>query len=93
MRPVFRDKRRRRACGFAAGVGLHIGQDDIPPQPPANYRRRPRAGLSTHSIEQAKSADALNGILDYFAVGPCLQPTQSQAAQQSGWNSFPAWRI
>lgn len=27
-------------------------------------------GLSTHSIEQAKSADALNGILDYFAVGP-----------------------
>ena len=53
------------------GAGLHIGQDDIPPAAARKIIGGGRVlGLSTHSIEQAKSADALNGILDYFAVGP-----------------------
>ncbi len=52
-------------------AGLHIGQDDIPP---ADARRiigeEKCLGLSTHSIEQAKAADSLSGVIDYFAVGP-----------------------
>ena len=53
------------------GAGLHIGQDDIPAADARKMIGEDRVlGLSTHSIQQAKSADALNGILDYFAVGP-----------------------
>ncbi len=52
-------------------IGLHIGQDDIPP-----YKARmilgwnKALGLSTHSLVEAQSADAMADILDYFAVGP-----------------------
>ncbi len=53
-------------------VGLHIGQDDTPPQE-ARDRLGPGRilGLSTHSVAQAKAAmDLPAGVLDYFAVGP-----------------------
>ncbi len=52
-------------------VGLHIGQDDIHPLA-ARERlcQHQLLGYSTHSIEQAISANALAGTLDYFAVGP-----------------------
>ncbi len=61
------------------GLGLHIGQDDAPP---VEARRRlgpdRLLGLSTHSIEQARSALALPpGTLDYFAVGPVF-PTRTK---------------
>lgn len=52
-------------------IGLHIGQDDIPP-----YKARMQLGydkalgLSTHSLIEAQSADAMADVLDYFAVGP-----------------------
>lgn len=53
------------------GLGLHVGQDDLPV---AEVRQRLGAGrilgLSTHSPEQAAGAIALAEQLDYFAVGP-----------------------
>lgn len=53
-------------------VGLHIGQEDTPPEV-ARDRLGPHRllGLSTHSIAQASAALALPaGTIDYFAVGP-----------------------
>ncbi len=58
-------------CLEYPGLGLHVGQDDLPV---AEARRRLGSdrilGLSTHSIEQAEGAIALASQLSYFAVGP-----------------------
>lgn len=54
------------------GLGLHVGQDDLPVAE-ARTRLGPERllGLSTHSIDQARAADRLPaGTIDYFAVGP-----------------------
>ncbi len=54
------------------GVGLHVGQDDLPAVE-ARQRLGPgrMLGLSTHSPAQAHAAQLLPaGTLDYFAVGP-----------------------
>lgn len=52
-------------------VGLHVGQDDICPREARDrLGPEPILGLSTHTLMQAKAAEALAGILDYFAVGP-----------------------
>lgn len=61
------------------GLGLHIGQDDLPALE-ARRRLGPGRilGLSTHSREQVAAARALApGALDYFAVGPVF-PTQTK---------------
>ncbi|MBE2216121.1 MAG: thiamine phosphate synthase [Opitutaceae bacterium] len=53
-------------------VGLHIGQEDTPPEI-ARERLGPGRiiGLSTHAHAQAAAALALPpGVIDYFAVGP-----------------------
>lgn len=54
------------------GVGLHVGQDDLPVRE-ARARLGPDRllGLSTHAIDQAAAAENLPaGVIDYFAVGP-----------------------
>ena len=58
-------------CARYPITGLHIGQDDTPPTE-ARRRIGPDRviGLSTHSFEQARAADALAGTIDYFCVGP-----------------------
>ncbi len=58
-------------CSVIPNSGLHIGQDDGDPKLARKAIGKKRIlGLSTHSIEQAKAADGLSEILDYFAVGP-----------------------
>jgi thiamine-phosphate diphosphorylase len=58
-------------CGIIPNAGLHVGQDDMPPHEARKLIGKKRVlGLSTHSPEQAKNADGLSDILDYFAVGP-----------------------
>ena len=48
--------------------GVHLGQDDLPPRAARPLlRRQMQLGLSTHSIAQAREAQA-NGA-DYVAVG------------------------
>lgn len=59
-------------CLRYPGLGLHVGQDDIPARE-ARERLGPDRilGLSTHSLDQAKAAIALGpDVLTYFAVGP-----------------------
>ncbi|HUG10789.1 MAG TPA: thiamine phosphate synthase [Opitutaceae bacterium] len=54
------------------GLGLHVGQDDMPATEARRLLGPDRIlGLSTHSEEQAAAAIALgSGALSYFAVGP-----------------------
>lgn len=53
------------------GVGLHLGQDDMPVEAAReSLGPEPILGLSTHSVEQAEAAIQKAGLLDYFAVGP-----------------------
>jgi thiamine-phosphate pyrophosphorylase len=54
------------------GLGLHVGQDDMPAAEARRILGPDRIlGLSTHSEEQAAGAIALSpGVLSYFAVGP-----------------------
>jgi thiamine-phosphate pyrophosphorylase len=56
------------------GVGLHVGQDDLPPRE-ARLALGPERvlGLSTHSLAQAQAALALRDALNYFAVGPVFK--------------------
>lgn len=58
--------------------GVHVGQDDLPV---AEVRRivgeRMIVGLSTHSIAQARAAQALSGV-DYIGFGP-VYPTTTKA--------------
>lgn len=66
-------------CLEFGDVGLHIGQDDTPPEE-ARERIGPTKilGLSTHSKEQIdKALSYKDGILSYFAVGPIF-PTQTK---------------
>lgn len=59
-------------CLKALGIGLHVGQHDIPAQE-ARARLGPDRilGLSTHTPQQAQAAIALGTeTLSYFAVGP-----------------------
>jgi thiamine-phosphate pyrophosphorylase len=59
------------------GLGLHVGQDDLPP---VEARRiigpHARLGFSTHSAAQLAAAESLP--VDYLAIGPVYQ-TQSKA--------------
>ena len=57
---------------LALGVGVHLGQDDLPPGR-AREILGPDAiiGFSTHTLEQAKRAAALP--VDYIAFGPIFQ--------------------
>jgi thiamine-phosphate pyrophosphorylase len=59
-------------CARTPDAGLHLGQDDMPPDE-ARRRIGPERmlGLSTHSWEQARAAMELPaGVLSYFCVGP-----------------------
>jgi len=70
-------------CARTPGIGLHIGQEDMPP---AEARRRIGLdrvlGLSTHSTAQARAAMALpREVLSYFCVGPLFAtPTKPDYA-------------
>jgi thiamine-phosphate pyrophosphorylase len=59
-------------CCRHPGVGLHIGQEDTPPEAARDRLGAGRIlGLSTHSLAQATAAQNLApGVIDYFAVGP-----------------------
>jgi len=57
---------------LALGLGVHLGQDDLPPEQ-AREILGPNAiiGSSTHTLEQAKQAAALP--IDYIAFGPIFE--------------------
>jgi len=53
----------------AAADGVHLGQDDLPPEAARRLLGEDAiVGFSTHSLAQAVAADALP--VDYIAIGP-----------------------
>lgn len=51
--------------------GVHIGQDDLPPEKVRKLVGDGMIiGLSTHSPQQAQAAMGIAGIIDYIGVGP-----------------------
>jgi len=85
---------RTRACGallivndrfdlaLACGAdGVHLGQDDLPPQRiPGPARARLLVGRSTHTLEQVRRA--LAEPVDYLAFGPVFG-TRSKSSEYS----------
>jgi len=68
---------RADLCLAAEWDGVHLGQEDL--SPPAARRILGNArlvGVSTHSPEQVRAADALD--VDYIAIGP-VYPTRSKS--------------
>ena len=53
-----------------AADGVHVGQNDVPPQIARRIVGSGLVGLSTHSPREVDEAVALGDTLDYIAVGP-----------------------
>jgi thiamine-phosphate diphosphorylase len=57
--------------------GVHLGQDDMPPETArAVLGRRRVLGFSTHSVEQASAAARLP--VDYVAIGPVFDTSSKE---------------
>jgi len=57
--------------------GVHVGQNDVPPQVARRLVGSSIVGLSTHSTREVDEAVALGDVLDYIAVGP-VNPTPTK---------------
>ena len=61
----------------AEADGVHLGQDDIPPERARAILGLDRViGFSTHTLEQATAADSLP--IDYIAIGPMFQTSTKE---------------
>ena len=63
---------------IAAGAdGVHLGQDDLPPERARALLGPDRViGFSTHTLEQATAANSLP--IDYVAIGPMFQTSTKE---------------
>jgi thiamine-phosphate pyrophosphorylase len=62
---------------LAGAAGVHLGQDDLPPQAARRLVGQRLIGFSTHSPAQARDAVALGNAVDYIAIGPVF-PTRTK---------------
>ncbi len=69
--------------------GVHLGQDDLPIAA-ARKVLGPQAliGISTHSLEQAKDAEAAGA--DYIGFGPVYRTTTKDAGEVQGLENLAA---
>jgi thiamine-phosphate pyrophosphorylase len=62
--------------------GVHLGQEDLPPERvPAEVRRRLLIGRSTHTLEQARAAR--EEPVDYVAFGPVFGTRSKQSPYEA----------
>ncbi|MGH9700228.1 MAG: thiamine phosphate synthase [Candidatus Acidiferrales bacterium] len=74
MRIIVND--RPEIARMAEAAGVHVGQDDLPVERAREICGKGLwVGVSTHSLEQLRKADATSA--DYIAVGPVF-PTQTK---------------
>ena len=64
---------------MARAAGVHVGQDDLPPDAVREVLADGVIGLSTHDVEQVD--EALTTVADYVAVGPVF----STATKETGY--------
>jgi thiamine-phosphate pyrophosphorylase len=62
--------------------GVHLGQDDLPLKEARKIMGRRIIGISTHSIEQVKQAEA--GGADYIGFGPIFHTSTKDAGAPKG---------
>lgn len=63
-------------AAISGASGVHVGQDDLPPEDARRIVGAARwVGVSTHNLEQFREANATSA--DYIAVGPIF-PTASK---------------
>ncbi|MBV8205505.1 MAG: thiamine phosphate synthase [Acidobacteria bacterium] len=67
---------RADLCLGAALDGVHLGQDDLSPLAARRLVGERIVGLSTHTVEQVRAADAAH--CDYIAIGPVFSTTSKQ---------------
>ena len=64
---------------LAGADGVHLGQDDLPPEAvPAGARAHLLVGLSTHTLEQVR--ESRERPVDYIAFGPVFDTRSKDAA-------------
>ena len=67
---------RADAAKLCGAAGVHLGQDDLPPDKARLFLGQDSViGYSTHTLEQAREAVSLP--VDYIAIGPVF-PTESK---------------
>jgi len=66
----------------AEADGVHLGQDDLPLREARKIMGRKIVGISTHSLEQAQSAET--GGADYIGFGPIFQTSTKDAGAPKG---------
>jgi thiamine-phosphate pyrophosphorylase len=62
--------------------GVHLGQDDLPLREARKIMGDRIIGISTHSLDQAKDAEA--GGADYIGFGPVFHTTTKDAGAPKG---------
>ena len=62
--------------------GVHLGQDDLPLKEAKRIMGKRIVGISTHSLEEAKEAEA--GGADYIGFGPVFHTTTKDAGAPKG---------
>jgi thiamine-phosphate pyrophosphorylase len=62
--------------------GVHLGQDDLPLAEARRIMGGKIVGISTHDLEQAKSAEA--GGADYIGFGPVFRTATKDAGEPRG---------
>jgi thiamine-phosphate pyrophosphorylase len=68
---------RADLCLLAEFDGVHVGQDDLPPESVRNIIGPDRwLGVSTHNPEQLKQADQTSA--DYLAIGPVFSTSSKE---------------
>jgi len=66
-----------------AADGVHLGQDDLSPEHARRLLGSGKIiGISTHSVEQAKAAEAAGA--DYIGFGPIFKTSTKDAGQTQG---------
>jgi thiamine-phosphate pyrophosphorylase len=66
--------------------GLHLGQDDLPLKEAGKLVGNMLVGISTHSIAQAREAEA--GGADYIGFGPIFHTTTKDAGSPQGLDNL-----
>ena len=69
---------RADLCVAAGADGVHVGQDDLPPEAARKIIGSQRiVGVSTHNPEQVKAADESSA--DYVAIGPVFSTISKES--------------
>lgn len=66
--------------------GLHLGQEDLPLREARKVVGDMLTGISTHSLEQARTAEAEGA--DYIGFGPIFQTTTKDAGSPQGLDNL-----